>query len=240
MLLWGKAIFPLLTMHSAAAQFFIDILAIVLIDLVLAGDNAVVIALAVKSLPPRERRTGIAIGAALAVVLRVGLTFFASQLLEIEFVKLIGGLLILWIAVKLLAENAGGEENTKQAASLKHAIWLILVADITMSTDNILAVAATSKGHLGLLIFGLGLSIPFVVVTSNFLAMLMDRYPAIVWIGAGILGRVGAEMILTDPYVLSVWNAPSAASIAIQAACVAGVLIAGRLLTQTPGSKMVN
>ncbi len=227
-------------MHSAGVQFFLDILAIVLIDLVLAGDNAVVIALAVKSLPQRERRTGIAIGAGLAVILRVALTFFAAQLLQIEFVKLIGGLLILWIAVKLLAENADGGENAKQAVSLKHAVWLIVVADITMSTDNILAVAGTSKGHLGLLIFGLGLSIPFVVFTSNFLAALMDRYPAVMWIGAGILGRVGAEMILTDPYVVSLWNAPPAASFAIQAACMAGVLIAGKRLIQTPGSKMVN
>ena len=227
-------------MHSAGIQFCLDVLAIFLIDLVLAGDNAVVIALAVKSLPPKERRIGVAMGAGLAVILRVALTFFASQLLQIEFIKLIGGLLILWIAVKLLAENAVAGANAEQAASLKQAIWLILVADITMSTDNILAVAGTSKGHLGLLIFGLGLSIPFVVFTSNFLATLMDRYPVIIWIGAGILGRVGAEMILTDPYVISFWNAPPAASIAIQAAGVAGVLIAGKLLAQTPGSKMVN
>ena len=227
-------------MHSAGAQFFLDILAIVLIDLVLAGDNAVVIALAVKSLPPRERRMGIGVGAGLAVALRVGLTFFAAQLLQIQFVKLGGGLMVLWIAIKLLADNAGAGLKTKQAASLKHAIWLILVADITMSTDNILAVAGTSKGHLGLLIFGLGLSIPFVVFTSNFLATMMDRYPAVIWAGAGILGRVGADMILTDPYVLSVWKAPVAASIAIQVASVAGVLIAGKLLAQTAGNKIVN
>ena len=227
-------------MHSAGVQFCLDILAIVLIDLVLAGDNAVVIALAVKSLPKKERRAGIAIGAGLAVILRVLLTFFAAQLLLIQFVKLIGGLLILWIAVKLLIENTEAGKGAKQAVSLKHAIWLILVADITMSTDNILAVAGTSKGHFGLLIFGLGLSIPFVVFTSNFLAELMDRYPVIVWIGAGILGRVGGEMILTDPYLLSIWKSPPAVSVAIQAACVAGVLIAGKLLAQAAGSKIVN
>ena len=227
-------------MHSASVQFCLDILAIILIDLVLAGDNAVVIALAVKSLPKKDRRTGIAIGAGLAVILRVLLTFFAAQLLQIQFVKLIGGLMILWIAVKLLAENADAAGSAKQAAGLKHAIWLILVADITMSTDNILAIAGTSKGHIGLLIFGLGLSIPFVVFTSNFLAALMDRYPVIIWIGAGILGRVGGEMILTDPYLISLWNAPPAISIAIQAACVAGVLVAGKLLAQTAGSKIVN
>ncbi len=227
-------------MHSASVQFFIDILAIVLIDLVLAGDNAVVIALAVKSLPAKDRRIGIAIGAGLAVALRIGLTFFAAQLLLIQFVKLIGGVLILWIAVKLLVENSGDDGTVKQASSLKQAIWLILVADLTMSTDNILAVAGTSKGHLGLLIFGLGLSIPFVVFTSNLLADLMDRYPAIIWIGAAILGRVGAEMILSDPWVAAMWTAPPAASIAIQAASAVGVLVLGRVLAQAPGNKMVN
>ena len=109
-----------------------------------------------------------------------------------------------------------------------------------MSTDNILAVAGTSKGHLGLLLFGLGLSIPLVVLTSNFLATLMDRYPIIIWVGAGILGRVGAEMILTDPYMISLWNAPPAAGLAIQVICAGGVLIAGKLLSQAAGSKMVN
>ena len=227
-------------MHSAGVQFCLDILAIILIDLVLAGDNAVVIALAVKSLPRKERQTGILIGAGLAVALRIGLTFFASQLLQIQFVKLLGGALILWIAVKLLAENADGNAAVKQAASLKQAIWLILVADLTMSTDNILAVAGTSKGHLGLLIFGLGLSIPFVVFTSNLLSRLMDRYPVIIWVGSAILGRVGAEMILTDPYVVSLWNAPAIASLAIQAASAIGVLAAGKLLAQTPGNKIVN
>jgi len=219
-------------MHSAGVQFCLDILAIIFIDLVLAGDNAVVIALAVKSLPKKQRQTGIAVGAALAVALRIALTFFAAQLLQIQFVKLLGGLTILWIAVKLLAENADDDGAVKQATTLRQAIWLILVADLTMSTDNILAVAGTSKGHLGLLIFGLGLSIPFVVFTSNLLADLMDRYPIIIWIGAGILGRVGADMILTDPYIVSLWNAPAAASYAIQVAGILGVLLMGRLLSR--------
>ncbi len=175
------------------------VLSIVLIDVVLAGDNAVVIALAVRTLPPRQRVLGIVLGSGVAVVLRVGLTFIAAQLLAINYIKLIGGGLILWIAVKLLLENTGGKTSGKAAAGLWHAVWLILLADITMSIDNVLAVAAASKGSFALLMFGAGaLSIPLVVFTSNLLAKLMDRYPVIIYIGAAILGKVGGDMIMTD------------------------------------------
>jgi YjbE family integral membrane protein len=174
------------------------ILSIVLIDIVLAGDNAVVIALAVRTLPPKQRLMGIGLGSAMAVILRVGLTFVASQLLAINYVKLVGGLLILWIAVKLLLENTGEQASQGEARGLWHAVWLILVADITMSLDNVLAVAGASKGSFPLLLFGLALSIPLVVFTSNLLSKLMDRYVAIIYVGAAILGKVGGDMIMTD------------------------------------------
>jgi len=211
-------------------QFLLDILAIVLIDLLLAGDNAVVIALAVKSLPERERHIGITAGAAFAVVLRIGLTFFAAQLLQIQFVKLVGGLLILWIAVKLLVQDAEGEEGGKEARTLWQAMLYIVIADITMSTDNILAIAGTSKGNVGLLIFGLGLSIPFVVFTSNLLSRIMDRFPIIVWIGAAILGRVGGEMIMTDPWVHNTLHPAKWLEYAVQVALTVGVVAMGKLL----------
>lgn len=174
------------------------VLSIVLIDIVLAGDNAVVIALAVRTLPPKQRLMGIMLGSGVAVLLRVGLTFIAAQLLVMNYVKLIGGLLILWIAVKLLVENTGNETASQTARGTWHAVWLILVADITMSIDNVLAVAGASKGSFPLLLFGLGLSIPLVVFTSNLLAKLMDRYPVIIYVGAAILGKVGGDMIMTD------------------------------------------
>jgi YjbE family integral membrane protein len=177
------------------------ILSIVLIDIVLAGDNAVVIALAVRTLPPKQRLMGIALGSAMAVGLRVSLTFVASQLLAINYVKLVGGLLILWIAVKLLRENTGDQAGQGEARGLWHAVWLILVADITMSLDNVLAVAGASKGSFPLLLFGLALSIPLVVFTSNLLSKLMDRYVAIIYVGAAILGKVGGDMIMTDRLV---------------------------------------
>ena len=172
--------------------FLLGILNIVIIDLILAGDNAVVIAMAVRSLPRKQRRWGIMLGAGAAVVLRVVLTFFVAQLLEISFIKLAGGVLIAWIAVKLFLEGAPEQED-REARTLWQAMRLIVIADITMSTDNVLAVAGASHGNLFLLIFGLALSIPFVVFTSNLLAMLMDRYPIIIYLGAAVLGRVAGR-----------------------------------------------
>ena len=183
-------------------DFCVGFLSIVLIDLVLAGDNAVVIALAVKNLHGKQRRTGIIFGAGAAVALRVVLTFFVAQLLQISFVKLFGGVLILWIAVKLFIEGAPEDKFQKDATTFWQAIRVIVIADLIMSTDNILAVAGACKGNFFLLLFGLALSIPFVVFTSSLLSRLMDKYPVIVWIGAAVLGRVGGEMIITDPWVV--------------------------------------
>ncbi len=213
-------------------RFFLDALSIILIDVLLAGDNAVVIAMAVRSLPPAQRRQGIMAGSAFAVVLRIGLTFFAAQLLQTQFLKLAGGIAILWIGVKLLADSGIGEHGGSEAKTLWQAMWLIIVADITMSVDNILAVAAASKGNLTLLIFGLGLSIPFIVFTSRVLSTLMDRYPVIVYIGAAILGRVGGEMILTDPWVVKTLNVPHGAVIASEILFAAAVLGLGWWLVQ--------
>lgn len=211
------------------SSVLLNALTIVLIDILLAGDNAVVIAMAVRSLAPDQRRKGILIGAGFAVVLRVVLTFFAAQLLRISWVKLIGGLAILWIGVKLLADSGGGEESGKEATSIWQAIWYIMIADITMSTDNILAVAGASHGNAWLLLFGLGLSIPFVVFTSNLLSQLMNKYPIIIWIGAAILGRVGGEMIASDPVVEHAVHVPGWASYAFQAAMAVMVVGLGRL-----------
>ncbi len=187
-------------------QWFMAIFYIVWIDIVLAGDNAVVIALAVRTLPPKQRFMGIALGSGVAVALRVGLTFVAAQLLAINYIKLVGGVLILWIAVKLLLDNTGEKAQGKEARSLWQAVWLILVADITMSVDNVLAVAGASKNNFGLMLFGLGLSIPLVVFTSNLLSKLMDRYRAIIYVGSAILGKVGGEMIMTDRLIAETFH----------------------------------
>jgi YjbE family integral membrane protein len=190
--------------------FFSAVMSIVLIDLVLAGDNAVVIAMAVKSLPGRQRTWGIALGAGGAVLIRVLCTFAVAQLLVMPYVKLIGGAAVIWIAVKLLTQGANDESHAhREAAGLWQALWVIIVADLSMGIDNMLAVGAASHGSMFLLIFGLGLSIPFVVFMSNMLSKLMDRYPIILWIGAAILGRVGGEMLITDPLVQTLLQPPT-------------------------------
>jgi YjbE family integral membrane protein len=209
-------------------KFFAGILNIIIIDLILAGDNAVVIAMAVRSLPRRQRQWGIALGAGAAVLLRVVLTFFVAQLLVIQYLKLAGGVLITWIAVKLFVE--GNPEQTEQEAkTLLQATWLIVVADITMSTDNVLAVAGASHGNPFLLIFGLALSIPFVVFTSNLLSKLMDRYPLILYIGAAVLGRVAGEMIFTDPAMVLWLNPPPWFCYTMEAVFALGVIGIGKL-----------
>ena len=211
-------------------NFLSSLVSIIIIDLILAGDNAVVIAMAVRSLPSAQRKKGIFYGAGAAVLLRVIATFFVAQLLQINFIKLIGGILITWIAVKLFIEGVPEDNIKKEAASLAQAIKIIVIADITMATDNMLAVGGASHGNLFLLIFGLGLSIPFVVFTSNLLSMLMDKYPIIIYIGAAILGKVGGEMILTDPFVVTMLNPGKMLQYSVEIIFAIGVIVAGKLL----------
>jgi YjbE family integral membrane protein len=209
--------------------FCVGFFSIVLIDLVLAGDNAVVIALAVKNLHGKQRTTGIIAGAGAAVALRVVLTFFVAQILRVSFVKLLGGMLILWIAVKLFIEGAPEDKFQKPATTFWQAIRVIVIADLIMSTDNILAVAGACKGNFFLLLFGLALSIPFVVFTSSLLSLLMDKYPVIVWIGAAVLGRVGGEMIITDPWVVEKIVPSKALQYACEIIGAVGVIVVSKL-----------
>ncbi|BBO76573.1 membrane protein [Desulfosarcina widdelii] len=208
-------------------QFLSALISIVIIDLVLAGDNAVVIAMAVKKLTGRQRTLGIAAGAGGAVLVRVVCTFFVAKLLMISFIKLLGGAVILWIAVKLLVEGAE-DENVREAGNLWQAVWIIVVADMSMGIDNMLAVGGASHGNFFLLIFGLALSIPFVVFMSSLLARLMDRYPIILYIGSGILGKVGGEMMITDPVVHNWLHPPKALEYAVMAFFTIGVIALGR------------
>lgn len=221
-------------------DFCVGFLSIVLIDLVLAGDNAVVIALAVKSLHGKQRRTGIIFGAGAAVALRVVLTFFVAQLLTISFIKLLGGMLILWIAVKLFIEGAPEDKFQKEATTFWQAIRVIVIADLIMSTDNILAVAGACKGNFFLLLFGLALSIPFVVFTSSLLSLLMDKYPIIVWMGAAVLGRVGGEMIITDPWIVEKIAPSRGLQIACEIIGAVGVLAVAKLYMRWKISKQEN
>lgn len=219
-------------LNEFSLDFLSRLASIVIIDLILAGDNAVVIAMAVRSLPREQRRKGIIFGAGAAVVLRVALTFFVSQLLQISYVKLIGGALILWVAVKLFVEGAPEDGMQKESSTISQAIKTIVIADISMSLDNMLAVGGASGGSIFLLLFGLGLSIPFIVFTSNLLTMLMDRYPVIIYIGAAILGKVGGEMIITDPAVVGYLEPSKLLQYSVEAVFAIGVIAVGKVMVK--------
>lgn len=190
--------------------------------------------MAVRSLAPKERRLGSMLGAGLAVALRIVLTFFVAQIMNLPWLHLVGGILILWIAVKVLVDSAPEDaSHVKQASGLMSAMWIILVADITMSLDNVLAVAGASHGNIWLLVFGLGLSIPLVVGASGILSKLMDKYPIIAYIGSAVLGRVGAEMILQEKSVEGYLNLSRYAHWGIEiAAAISVVLIAKFVLSR--------
>jgi len=219
-------------------EFFMAVMSIMLIDLVLAGDNAVVIAMAVKNLHGKERRMGIVLGSGGAVVIRVICTFLVAKLLNLSLVKLAGGAVIIWIAVKLLTEGTKEECSDKECSSLWHALWIIIVADLSMGIDNMLAVGAASHGNLYLLLFGLLLSIPMVVFMSTWLSKLMDRYPIILWIGAAVLGKVGGEMMITDPWVNGLLAPPRWAEYAVMAFFVVFVCILSKWLINIRRNKI--
>jgi YjbE family integral membrane protein len=188
--------------------FWVRVLGIVLIDLTLAGDNALVIALAVRRLPARQQFWGRLGGTFGAVALRLAFIAIISQLLTIPFLQAAGGLLLIWIAIKLVRHGESDEHGkVRSGTSLLEAVWIIIVADAIMSLDNVLAVAGAAHGNLALVIFGIGLSIPIVIWGSGLLARLMGRFEWIVWIGGGVLGWVAAEMIMKDSIVRG-WIAP--------------------------------
>jgi YjbE family integral membrane protein len=166
------------------------------------------------------------------VLLRIALTIFAARLLSIRYVQLAGGLFIVWIAVKVLVDVSAPPDSAPAPKSLWQAIWYVVFADLTMSTDNILAIAGVSKGNVALIVFGLCVSIPFVVFASNLLADLMDRYPATIYLGAAILARVGGEMILTDPFVAGILHPTDTLRYVVEGVLIVAVLVAGKLLSK--------
>jgi YjbE family integral membrane protein len=197
-------------MTFSEPQFWAALLAIIGIDIVLSGDNAVVIALASRSLPEHQRKKAIFWGSFAAIAIRVTLTFFAVQLLQFPWLKVIGALMLFWIGVKLLVPEDDSVETIDAPEHLLGAIKTILVADFVMSLDNVVAVAAASKDSLLLLIFGLAITIPLIIFSSTILLKLMDRFPVIITLGAGLLGYVAGDMLTTDPATRGWVNAQAA------------------------------
>ena len=182
--------------------FWLGLAKIIGVNIVLSGDNAVVIALAARSLPPKQQKLAILWGAGAAVILRIILTIFAVALLALPWLKIVGGLLLFWIGIKLLVPE-DGDDNINASDHLFTAIKTILIADLVMSLDNVIAVAAAAGGSMTLLILGLAISIPLVVFGATLLVTLMERYPVIITVGAALIGMVAGEMLVTDPVVVN-------------------------------------
>jgi YjbE family integral membrane protein len=188
-------------------EFWIGLIKIVWINIILSGDNAVVIALAARSLPAEQQKKAILFGSGAAVVLRIGLTVVAAKLLELSYLQIVGGLLLLWVGTQLLHGDDEDDEGGSEKAGLWVAIRTILIADLVMSLDNVIAVAAAAKGSMTLLILGLAISIPLVIFGSQLMIKLMDRFPIIIWFGAGLIGWVGGETIVSDVALKSIVEA---------------------------------
>lgn len=187
------------------SQFWVGLIQIIWIDLLLSGDNAVVIALACRGLPPKQRKWGILLGAGAAVGLRIIFALVITYLLAVPFLKLVGGLLLFWIAIKLVVGEEGGEDQhgkIQETDNLWKAVRTVAIADAVMSLDNVIAIAAAAHGNVWLFIFGLALTIPLIVFGSTLILGIIERFPIFVWAGAALLGWIAGEMLLSDPVVL--------------------------------------
>jgi len=216
---------------------WIALLEIIWVNILLSGDNAVVIALAARNLPAHQRSRAVLCGSGAAIVLRVVLTLFAVALLQVPYLKLVGSLLLLWIAVQLLVDK-GQAGEVKASASLWHAVRTILIADLVMSLDNVIAVAAAANHaplemRTPLLIVGLALSIPLIIFGSTLLLQVMGRFPIIITLGAALLGFVSGEMALSDA-AIEEWGAAYLRSLElpIELACAVGVVLVGTWLAR--------
>lgn len=216
----------------SGTQFWVDVFKIIVIDLLLSGDNAVVIALACRNLPLEQRKKGIMFGVAGAIGLRVVLTFFAVGLLSLPYLKLVGALLLIWIGIKLILpeEEEHGEGSIKAAAHLWGAVKTIIIADFVMSLDNVLGVAGAAHGNALLLVFGLLVSIPLIAWSSQLVLKLIDRFPFIIYGGGVLLGYVAGEMLVGEALLKPLLEAQHALHWVIPAACGLLVLAAGKWL----------
>jgi YjbE family integral membrane protein len=225
----------------AQPAFWLAVVQIIGVNIILSGDNAVVIALACRSLPPHQRLWGMVLGAGVAVLLRILFTMVVAQAMGYPYLKLIGGVLLLWVAIKLVVpEDSEGDDKVKAADNLWRAVWIVTIADIVMSLDNVIAIAASAEGAAArvdlahaaaikatLIVFGLATSVPLIIAGSAILMSLMERFPILVWAGAGLLGWVAGDIMAKDS-ALPMWFPPSIVEqLHIWAAAVGAVLVLG-------------
>ena len=224
--------------HLTDTAFWLALSKIIWVNILLSGDNAVVIALAARNLPAEQRSKAIFAGSAAAIALRVVLTVFAVQLLQYPYLKIVGAVLLFWIGVQLLQPEDDNEDGIKSSSHLWAAVRTILVADLVMSVDNVLGVAAAADGgppesRLLLLILGLGLSIPLIIFGSRLLLTVMERFPVIITLGAALLGFVAGEMLVSDRVVEGLFKPVGQVSIiAIKLLCAAAVVLVGQWLAR--------
>ena len=222
-------------------SFWVAVFQIIVVNIILSGDNAVVIALACMHLPPKQRLWGMVLGAGAAVLLRILFTLVVAQAMAYPFLKLVGGILLLWIAVKLVAEDAGGDDDkVKKGETLWQAVWIVTVADIVMSLDNVIAIAASAEtaamavdpAHaLGmkttLIVFGLATSVPLIIAGSAILMALLRRFPILVWAGGALLGWVAGDIISKDDALLKVFSASAVEHLHLWAAAAGALFVVG-------------
>ena len=227
----------------ATGSFWVDVFKIIVIDVLLSGDNAVVIALACRNLPLEQRKKGILLGVLGAIALRVVLTFFAVGLLSVPYLKLVGAFLLIWIGVKLLLpEDEHGEDNIKADTRLLGAVKTIIIADFVMSLDNVLGVAAAAKGNAALLVFGLLISIPLIAWSSQLVLKVIDRFPVVIFAGGALLGYVAGEMLISEAMFAPVLEQQHYLHRVVPAACAFLVLCLGKWLAkrESKGSDVVD
>ena len=218
--------------------FWLAALQIIWINILLSGDNAVVIALACRTLHGKQRLWGMILGAGVAVVLRILFTGVVTQLMNLPYLKLVGGLALLWIAVKLVVpEEEHGEGKIEAAENLWRAVRIVAVADIVMSLDNVIAIAAAAKGSWLLIIFGLTISVPMIVAGAALLMTIMERYPILVWAGAALLGWIAGEIMIEDPAVAGWLGADTVHRFVYWAAAAGAAFVVGLGILLTRGKK---
>jgi len=207
-------------------QFWMAVLEIIWINVLLSGDNAVVIALACRSLPPKQRMYGMIFGTGVALALRLVFSSIVATLMFLPYVKIVGGFALLWIAIKLLTPNEESAGSTEASESLWRAVKLIAFADVVMSLDNVIAVAAVANGNLALLVFGLGISIPAIVAGANIIMVILNYFPLMVWAGAALLGWIAGDLVASDSIVVSWAGTGHGMHEALKFSCaILGVLI---------------
>ena len=231
-------------MELFSPAFWTGLLQIIGIDIVLSGDNALVIALACRSLPPAQRKWGIILGTGAAILLRIAFAVAIVYLLEVPFLKLVGSLLLVWISIKLVTPETPVEHHLTDrpaATSLWSAVRIVVVADAVMSLDNVLAVAAAAKGSVMLLVLGIGISIPLIVAGSAMMLWLMDRLPLLVVAGSGLLGWIAGQLAVHDP-IAGVWMAKTLPLVhaGLPYVLCGGVMILGLYLRLRPAQVRLN